>query len=410
MFLTVGQKLKKYRKLFNIKLSMFERYGFSAAYISYIENNKRIPPFETAKEIFEALVCLTNGEIVKQITVEDFVKDEYEEAESWVIVNCNLDMALNNYKQYYEACNKYNLNNYLIKLDEILAYYYQSIKKYFISNEYFTNCISQLKEIDKRIVKYYIELGVNYQDLGLYEESLLNLNLALKCIKTQDLEYIYRIYYELSRSYYYLKKLDDSYLLVDKIIDNCPFIQRKAAAILLKENILKVDGRLEEGEKILKQFIEKQLYTPYLKYAYHNLGCNLNDQHKYREALEVLNQALAYRTSSSEIALTNYLIGEVYYNMKDLTNSRKYYSLSQEMVLKEGTFDHKKTVVERLISLYFDLGDMYSIEQELQLIDLISHECHYRELKNIAKINILRCSVSNGVNLTPKLRDYVIGN
>ncbi|MCU7202898.1 helix-turn-helix domain-containing protein, partial [Turicibacter sanguinis] len=72
MFLTVGQKLKKYRKLFNIKLSMFERYGFSAAYISYIENNKRIPPFETAKEIFEALVCLTNGEIVKQITVEDF--------------------------------------------------------------------------------------------------------------------------------------------------------------------------------------------------------------------------------------------------------------------------------------------------------------------------------------------------
>lgn len=257
MFLTVGQKLKKYRKLFNIKLSMFERYGFSAAYISYIENNKRIPPFETAKEIFEALVCLTNGEIVKQITVEDFVKDEYEEAESWVIVNCNLDMALNNYKQYYEVCNKYNLNNYLIKLDEILAYYYQSIKKYFISNEYFTNCISQLKEIDKRIVKYYIELGVNYQDLGLYEESLLNLNLALKCIKTQDLEYIYRIYYELSRSYYYLKKLDDSYLLVDKIIDNCPFIQRKAAAILLKENILKVDGRLEEGEKILKQFIEK---------------------------------------------------------------------------------------------------------------------------------------------------------
>lgn len=182
---------------------MFERYGFSAAYISYIENNKRIPPFETAKEIFEALVCLTNGEIVKQITVEDFVKDEYEEAESWVIVNCNLDMALNNYKQYYEVCNKYNLNNYLIKLDEILAYYYQSIKKYFISNEYFTNCISQLKEIDKRIVKYYIELGVNYQDLGLYEESLLNLNLALKCIKTQDLEYIYRIYYELSRSYYY---------------------------------------------------------------------------------------------------------------------------------------------------------------------------------------------------------------
>ncbi|MTJ69825.1 helix-turn-helix domain-containing protein, partial [Turicibacter sanguinis] len=134
MFLTVGQKLKKYRKLFNIKLSMFERYGFSAAYISYIENNKRIPPFETAKEIFEALVCLTNGEIVKQITVEDFVKDEYEEAESWVIVNCNLDMALNNYKQYYEVCNKYNLNNYLIKLDEILAYYYQSIKKYFISN------------------------------------------------------------------------------------------------------------------------------------------------------------------------------------------------------------------------------------------------------------------------------------
>lgn len=319
-------------------------------------------------------------------------------------------MALNNYKQYYEVCNKYNLNNYLIKLDEILAYYYQSIKKYFISNEYFTNCISQLKEIDKRIVKYYIELGVNYQDLGLYEESLLNLNLALKCIKTQDLEYIYRIYYELSRSYYYLKKLDDSYLLVDKIIDNCPFIQRKAAAILLKENILKVDGRLEEGEKILKQFIEKQLYTPYLKYGYHNLGCNLNDQHKYREALEVLNQALAYRTSSSEIALTNYLIGEVYYNMKDLTNSRKYYSLSQEMVLKEGTFDHKKTVVERLISLYFDLGDMYSIEQELQLIDLISHECHYRELKNIAKINILRCSVSSGVNLTPKMRDYVIGN
>ena len=72
MFLTVGDRIRQIRQQFNLKQGVFKQFGITQHYLSMIETNKRQAPQETLKDIYDALLILTDGEVESLYTFEMF--------------------------------------------------------------------------------------------------------------------------------------------------------------------------------------------------------------------------------------------------------------------------------------------------------------------------------------------------
>lgn len=407
MFLTVGEKLKQCRKKYNIKQIHFESYGFSASYISMIEKGVREAPTETIKQIYNALFLLTQGEIEKLYSLDKFIMTEEEEALYWIKENNILEVGLSNYSMYKNICIKYGFEYYLNNIDEKLAYYYQQEQKYDKSNQYFINCIYRSESDSYKKAIYYREIGMNYQKCGSYYESLLNLELSLLHIGNRDKLLEFKNKYDLAKVNYFLENLNQSYFYIDNILDECTEIRILGASILLKELLLKKEGKFSEAIKILEDFIKQETYKPFLKNAYHNLGCNLKEQGAYQDAIRILNLGIKYCDTELDKALMKFLLGDIYYCLGEYNKVHIYYEECKILLLKESSLYNKKTIIKKLINLYAKQKDITAIENLLKEIDTISERIQKKELINECKIEIYRLLVRREIELSDYIEQYI---
>lgn len=407
MFLKVGEKLKQCRKEYNIKQIHFESYGFSASYISMIEKGVREAPTETIKQIYNALFLLTQGEIEKLYSLDKFIMTEEEEALYWIKENNILEVGLSNYSMYKNICIKYGFEYYLNNIDEKLAYYYQQEQKYDKSNQYFINCIYRSESDSYKKAIYYREIGMNYQKCGSYYESLLNLELSLLHIGNRDKLLEFKNKYDLAKVNYFLENLNQSYFYIDNILDECTEIRILGASILLKELLLKKEGKFSEAIKILEDFIKQETYKPFLKNAYHNLGCNLKEQGAYQDAIRILNLGIKYCDTELDKALMKFLLGDIYYCLGEYNKVHIYYEECKILLLKESSLYNKKTIIKKLINLYAKQKDITAIENLLKEIDTISERIQKKELINECKIEIYRLLVWREIELSDYIEQYI---
>ncbi|EGC93039.1 MULTISPECIES: helix-turn-helix domain-containing protein [Turicibacter] len=407
MFSKVGEKLKQCRKEYNIKQIHFESYGFSASYISMIEKGVREAPTETIKQIYNALFLLTQGEIEKLYSLDKFIMTEEEEALYWIKENNILEVGLSNYSMYKNICIKYGFEYYLNNIDEKLAYYYQQEQKYDKSNQYFINCIYKSESDSYKKAIYYREIGMNYQKCGSYYESLLNLELSLLHIGNRDKLLEFKNKYDLAKVNYFLENLNQSYFYIDNILDECTEIRILGASILLKELLLKKEGKFSEAIKILEDFIKQETYKPFLKNAYHNLGCNLKEQGAYQDAIRILNLGIKYCDTELDKALMKFLLGDIYYCLGEYNKVHIYYEECKILLLKESSLYNKKTIIKKLINLYAKQKDITAIENLLKEIDTISERIQKKELINECKIEIYRLLVRREIELSDYIEQYI---
>lgn len=407
MFSKVGEKLKQCRKEYNIKQIHFESYGFSASYISMIEKGVREAPTETIKQIYNALFLLTQGEIEKLYSLDKFIMTEEEEALYWIKENNILEVGLSNYSMYKNICIKYGFEYYLNNIDEKLAYYYQQEQKYDKSNQYFINCIYRSESDSYKKAIYYREIGMNYQKCGSYYESLLNLELSLLHIGNRDKLLEFKNKYDLAKVNYFLENLNQSYFYIDNILDECTEIRILGASILLKELLLKKEGKFSEAIKILEDFIKQETYKPFLKNAYHNLGCNLKEQGAYQDAIKILNLGVNYCDTELDKALMKFLLGDIYYCLGEYNKAHIYYEECKILLLKESSLYNKKTIIKKLINLYAKQKDITAIENLLKEIDTISERIQKKELINECKIEIYRLLVRREIELSDYIEQYI---
>lgn len=407
MFSKVGEKLKQCRKEYNIKQIHFESYGFSASYISMIEKGVREAPTETIKQIYNALFLLTQGEIEKLYSLDKFIMTEEEEALYWIKENNKLEVGLSNYSMYKNICIKYGFEYYLNNIDEKLAYYYQQEQKYDKSNQYFINCIYRSESDNYKKAIYYREIGMNYQKCGSYYESLLNLELSLLHIGNRDKLLEFKNKYDLAKVNYFLENLNQSYFYIDNILDECTEIRILGASILLKELLLKKEGKFSEAIKILEDFIKQETYKPFLKNAYHNLGCNLKEQGAYQDAIKILNLGVNYCDTELDKALMKFLLGDIYYCLGEYNKAHIYYEECKILLLKESSLYNKKTIIKKLINLYAKQKDITAIENLLKEIDTISERIQKKELINECKIEIYRLLVRREIELSDYIEQYI---
>ncbi len=407
MFSKVGEKLKQCRKEYNIKQIHFESYGFSASYISMIEKGVREAPTETIKQIYNALFLLTQGEIEKLYSLDKFIMTEEEEALYWIKENNILEVGLSNYSMYKNICIKYGFEYYLNNIDEKLAYYYQQEQKYDKSNQYFINCIYRSESDSYKKAIYYREIGMNYQKCGSYYESLLNLELSLLHIGNRDKLLEFKNKYDLAKVNYFLENLNQSYFYIDNILDECTEIRILGASILLKELLLKKEGKFSEAIKILEDFIKQETYKPFLTNAYHNLGCNLKEQGAYQDAIRILNLGIKYCDTELDKALMKFLLGDIYYCLGEYNKVHIYYEECKILLLKESSLYNKKTIIKKLINLYAKQKDITAIENLLKEIDTISERIQKKELINECKIEIYRLLVRREIELSDYIEQYI---
>ena len=407
MFSKVGEKLKQCRKEYNIKQIHFESYGFSASYIIMIEKGVREAPTETIKQIYNALFLLTQGEIEKLYSLDKFIMTEEEEALYWIKENNILEVGLSNYSMYKNICIKYGFEYYLNNIDEKLAYYYQQEQKYDKSNQYFINCIYRSESDSYKKAIYYREIGMNYQKCGSYYESLLNLELSLLHIGNRDKLLEFKNKYDLAKVNYFLENLNQSYFYIDNILDECTEIRILGASILLKELLLKKEGKFSEAIKILEDFIKQETYKPFLKNAYHNLGCNLKEQGAYQDAIRILNLGIKYCDTELDKALMKFLLGDIYYCLGEYNKVHIYYEECKILLLKESSLYNKKTIIKKLINLYAKQKDITAIENLLKEIDTISERIQKKELINECKIEIYRLLVRREIELSDYIEQYI---
>lgn len=407
MFSKVGEKLKQCRKEYNIKQIHFESYGFSASYISMIEKGVREAPTETIKQIYNALFLLTQGEIEKLYSLDKFIMTEEEEALYWIKENNILEVGLSNYSMYKNICIKYGFEYYLNNIDEKLAYYYQQEQKYDKSNQYFINCIYRSESDSYKKAIYYREIGMNYQKCGSYYESLLNLELSLLHIGNRDKLLEFKNKYDLAKVNYFLENLNQSYFYIDNILDECTEIRILGASILLKELLLKKEGKFSEAIKILEDFIKQETYKPFLKNAYHNLGCNLKEQGAYQDAIKILNLGVNYCDTELDKALMKFLLGDIYYCLGEYNKAHIFYEECKILLLKESSLYNKKTIIKKLINLYAKQKDITAIENLLKEIDTISERIQKKELINECKIEIYRLLVRREIELSDYIEQYI---
>lgn len=396
-FSTIGDKLKRYRKKYGIKLTSFEKYGFSPSYISMIENNKRMPPLKTLKDIYQSLVELTQNEIVNEISVEEFLLDEKDQAQIWINENLTLEIAILNYEELVMICNQYGFNHQLLCLEELLAFHYREQKEYSKSTLHFFNCLLY----SNKAAIYYIEIGRNYRQFGMYQEAVINLQLALKMSDDDDL--INRVNEELALTYYYLGDFENCNLYIEQL-NNSNIESKRSIALILTSAVLEKQGRLKEGRQILEDYLKHSTYSHHLNYVYHALGNLLIIQEDYVQALKILEEGMAHRKTKIEKGMSKFLIGKANYLMGNAEESYNCYKEIQSIILKQGEDEDKKQLIESSLQVYFQLNHSESVECLIQEVQQLKHQ----EIEVYLKINIYKQLRISGVIPSSFIKNYII--
>lgn len=384
MFLTVGDKIRHARQRYGLKQIAFESYGFSRNYISMIETKKRSLNENMLKTMYEAICELSNNEYQQEYSYDEFKKSPVDQANQWLEQNCNLEGALNQYELFNEIAKKYHQIDFLIQLEKILGDYYFKRGQLLLANEHLWTAIGYCLQLSQNPASLYERVGRNYIMLGQYQESIAALQLSLNCLSSNKGEEIHRIQYCLALAYMNDRKYEKSLEWIYPVLEQNKFLKTKAAGYLIKEAILKKQGYAEKGRAVLLEFIKNPCYEPYLSFAYHNLACSYKDSGLYSQALDTLNSALIHRKSDKGQAVTQCLLGEIYFKMGEYQKANELFLEVKDIILKQCTVEQKEATLEWGFELYWRNEEFQSI---LMLLDDIQQLVHQDILPHVVYIN-----------------------
>ena len=109
MFLTVGEKIRQARQQFNLKQGSFRNFGITQHYLSMIETNKRQAPEQTLRDIYDAFINLTNGEIESFYTFEEFCLPIELQVSRWLDQQLDSAILPQKYEELILVAEKYSL-------------------------------------------------------------------------------------------------------------------------------------------------------------------------------------------------------------------------------------------------------------------------------------------------------------
>lgn len=231
---------------------------------------------------------------------------------------------------------------------------------------------------------------------GIYLSEIIYMNIAryyaYKDNNAKAKELLMKIIEKYPNSYYLhrelaqiCEKIGDIDISIDEYIRVLDINIQDFEIQLKLGNLLNVQGRKQEGEKVLKELLRK-------KPDYYEASCLLGDilyeEENYKEAANVYLQALNYNPDKYELY---YNLGMVYTKLNDFQSAKEYYEKAAEL---NSLLYHAKYNLGQIALLYNEIeeAEEYFLEciNEEDLTDEAYYYLAYIEMLKGDKENAIR--------------------
>lgn len=370
LFLTVGEKIRQARQQFNLKQGSFRNFGITQHYLSMIETNKRQAPEQTLRDIYDAFINLTNGEIESFYTFEEFCLPIELQVSRWLDQQLNSETLPQRYEELMLIVEKYSLAQYMISIDERMGEYYFKVQDYLMMAYYYRRAIGNSLKFRQNPASLYFKFGRCLRKIGKYDEAVVNLCLACTAAKelTEDSVLVCDAHIYLALTYHRLKEYRLGLEVVNELLKNKDNLKegRYVGTLIVKELCMRRLEGAEKSRKYLYELLDSDIlnqFPSFSHYVYHSLGWNYLESQKYEKALEALQKALPLRPKQLDKAITTLLIGRIYFEIGQYEEAQKYYSETKETILLSESLRTKRLWIDEQLDLYCKLNQIHQVKE-----------------------------------------------
>ena len=370
MFLTVGEKIRQARQQFNLKQGSFRNFGITQHYLSMIETNKRQAPEQTLRDIYDAFINLTNGEIESFYTFEEFCLPIELQVSRWLDQQLNSETLPQRYEELMLIVEKYSLGEYMIFIDERMGEYYFKAQDYSMMAYYYRRAIGNSRKFSLNPSSLYFEFGRCLRKIGKYDEAVLVLSLAFLVAKelSPDSLLVCDAQIYLALTYHRMKEYRLGLEVVNELLKNKDNLKegRYVGTLIVKELCMRRLEGAEKSRKYLYELLDSDIlnqFPSFSHYVYHSLGWNYLESQKYEKALEALQKALPLRPKQLDKAITTLLIGRIYFEIGQYEEAQKYYSETKETILMSESLRTKLLWIDEQLDLYCKLNQIHQVKE-----------------------------------------------
>ena len=370
LFLTVGEKIRQARQQFNLKQGSFRNFGITQHYLSMIETNKRQAPEQTLRDIYDAFINLTNGEIESFYTFEEFCLPIELQVSRWLDQQLNSETLPQRYEELILVAEKYSLAQYMISIDERMGEYYFKVQDYLMMAYYYRRAIGNSLQFRQNPASLYFKFGRCLRKIGKYDEAVVNLCLACTAGKelTEDSGVVCDAHIYLALTYHRLKEYRLGLEVVNELLKNKDNLKegRYVGTLIVKELCMRRLEGAEKSRKYLYELLDSDIlnqFPSFSHYVYHSLGWNYLESQKYEKALEALQKALPLRPKQLDKAITTLLIGRIYFEIGQYEEAQKYYSETKETILLSESLRTKRLWIDEQLDLYCKLNQIHQVKE-----------------------------------------------
>lgn len=370
MFLTVGERIRQARQQFNLKQGVFRNFGITQHYLSMIETNKRQAPEQTLRDIYDAFINLTNGEMESLYTFEEFCLPIELQVSHWLDQQLNSDTLPQKYEDLMLIAEKYSLGEHIILIDERMGEYYFKVQDYTMMAHHYRRALATSTKFKLNPSTLYLEFGRRLRKIGKYDEAVLILSLACSVAKefSPDSMLFCDAQIYLALTYHRMKEYRLGLEVVNELLKNKENLRegRSVGTLIVKELCVRGLEGAEKSRKYLYELLDSDILNQipsFSHYVYHTLGWNYLECKKYEQALEALQNALPLRPKGLDKSLTSLLIGRIYFEIGEYEEAQKYYSETKETILLSESLRTKRLWIDEQLDLYCKLNQMHRVKE-----------------------------------------------
>ena len=375
--LSLGEKIKRKRKEYNMTLKDLAKDRITPGQISLIESGRSNPSMDLLEYLSENL----------NTTMEYLMESEETQAEKICMYYQQLAEAYIFSENYYDSqkyideslkyAEQYNLeyrigkslflqgeiNRLQNKLKEAQMSYLSANMVFVKTNNYveIIKVFLNLGTISIKLKAYYSAIGYLKQAEAVYDENNIGDDYALG-----------EIYYKLSNVYYIIEKLDES----------------KKYAYLAKEKFEQINNK-EIYAKTLISLSEKHMKNE-----------DLNSAIEYSsKALRIYNNVREYRKLSQ---IENNL-GELFYNFGDIDESTKHLEFARRL----RTDGNKDKLIDTLINICKNHIKLKNMDDCTEILDHLYSLVDNNDIERVISLNELR-SIIYKINEENELAERIL--
>lgn len=383
VILSIGQRVRYYRKMLNISQKELANNKVSSNLISLIERGRVPLSTVTASILVDNINRISQQKGLElQLSIRDLLmseqdyikklcKDRFDEVECMKKIHSV-------YKEMLEIAAKYEESTIKAFVEQQAAEKFFSLKQYENAINHYDKFLEIINETKDDIVDYMtlFNIGISYYKIGNYELTIKYLVQCNKKLEHKIIsgELLYDILYTIALSYFKLGK----YKEVSEDLEKALSVKdvedvKKNEAFLLKVNLYLKLEKHDEALKLYKEFMH--IESDDIETIYNNIEVALDKLGTCNQQEESLDRIL-YNDREQDLPeeVTTFIkIGDKYKEKGSYKNAINYYEIALNNALKTNQVDVSIQCFKELYFLFSIMNRVDSFDKYIiNIIEIIN--------------------------------------